>query len=457
MDKIKQLRERKDTLKNASETIRKEIRALTDEDSFVELAAFSFSKDNFYHEDAQGEGVVTGFATVGGYPFYIVAQNFDLSFGGLTKANCEKIAKTLNAAEKNATPVIYLLHSYGVRVGEGVNVLEGISELLLKATQLKGTVLQFAVVCGEVYGSNAALASVCDCVFFTEKSALAITSPMVLSAKEGKNLKKEDVGGYAALNNALLPAISVKNIGEVASHILKISDLLSVPVIDAELNEATPALNKKTDAKAISGILENGIELGGNACPELKTVLCRIGGIAVAAAVFDNVKLNAANMKKLRNFAEFACCYGLPFVTFVDCTGAEKTLEVNNSALLKEICEYLSILDTVDTAKIAVVTGKATGLGYSLFAAKSVGFDYTYALATSQISLFESETGAEIEYANDKRAKKEELQKIYCEENADPFHAAKGGYLDDIIEPQFLKQYLIASLQTLVGRGGYEL
>lgn len=451
MDRIKQLRDRKNALKKASGNVRAEIAALTDEDSFVELAAFSFSKDNFYGEDAQGEGVVTGFATIGGYPFYIVAQNFEQSFGGLTKANCEKIAKTLNAAEKNATPVVYLLHSYGVRVGEGVNVLEGISELLLKATQLKGTVMQFAVICGEVYGSSAALASVCDCVFFTDKSALAITSPTVLSAKANKNLKKEEVGGYKALSDALLPAVFVKDMKEVASHIQRISDLISFPVEDAELNENAPALNKKVDAKAVLDILENGLELGGNSCPEVKTVLCRIGGIAVAAAVFENVKLNSGNVKKLRNFAELACCYGLPFVTFVDCTGAEDTMQANNSALLKEICEYLSILDTIDTAKIAVVTGKATGLGYSLFAAKSVGFDYTYALATSEISLFESEAGAEIEYANDKRADKEKLRQLYAEENADPFNAAKGGYLDDIIEPQFLKQYLIASLQTLVG------
>ncbi len=451
MDKIKLLRERKDALKKASRSVREDISALTDEDSFVELAAFSFSKDNFYQEDAQGEGVVTGFATIGGYPFYLVAQNFDLSFGGLSKANCEKIAKTLNAAEKNATPVVYLLHSYGVRVGEGVNVLEGISELLLKATQLKGTVMQFAVVCGEVYGSSAALASVCDVIFFPEKSVLSITSPNVLSAKAGKNLKKEDVCGYRALNNALLPAVPVKDMKDVASNLLHISDLISVPVLDAELNKPAPALNRSVSAEEILKILENSLEIGANSCPEVKTILCRIGGIASAAVIFDQVKLNSSNVRKIRNFAELACCYRLPFVTFVDCTGVEDTLQTNNSALLKEICEYLSILDTIDTAKIAVVTGKAIGLGYSLFAAKSVGFDYTYAFATSQISLFESQAGAEIEYANDRRASKEELQKIYREENADPFHAAKGGYLDDIIEPQFLKQYLIASLQTLVG------
>lgn len=442
MDKISLLRSRKEAVKEAGRGVRAEIAALCDEDSFVELSAFSFSK-GADGEDAFGEGVVTGFATIGGYPFYIVAQNFALSYGGLSKGNCEKIAKTLSAAEKNGTPVVYLLESHGVRVGEGVNVLEGISTLLLKATGLKGSVLQFAVLLGDVYGSSAALASVCDCVLFPKGSALCLSSPLVLSARENQNLKATEVGGYSALKNAVLPAIEVSDMREASAKILQICDYVNLPVTDAELNETIPALNGSADASAIKALFEESVELGANSCPEVKTVLGRIGGIAVAAVLFDHVALNAQNVKKIRNFAEFACCYGLPFVTFVDCVGVENTLAVNDSAVLKEIAEYLSMLDAIDTAKIAVVTGKAVGLGYSLFAAKSVGFDYTYALATAQISLFESETGAQIEFGEKGASQK------YAEEIADPFRAAEGGYLDNIIEPQFLKQYLIASLQTL--------
>ena len=450
MDRIKLLRERKEALVRAGGSIRAEIAALCDEESFVELSAFSFSKDAFYGEDACGEGVVTGFATIDRYPFYIVAQNYDISYGGLSKANCEKIAKTLSAAEKNETPVVYLLRSQGVRIGEGVNVLEGISELLLKATQLKGTVLQFAVLLGEVYGSAAALASVCDAVLFTAGATLCVNSPFVLSAKAGKNLKPAEVGGYGALTGALLPAVEVADVKEAAGVISKISDFVSVPVVDAELNDPAPALNQGATADGIKTLIEDGVELGANSCPEVKTVLGRIGGIAVAAVIFDNVLLNEHNVKKIKNFAEFACCYGLPFVTFVDCLGVEPSLSANNSAVLKEIGEYLSILDAIDTAKISVVTGRAVGLGYSLFAAKSAGFDYAYALATAEIALFESAQGAEIAYANETKADKAKLAALYCEEHADPVNAAKGGYLDNLIEPQFLKQYLVASLQTLV-------
>ncbi len=445
MDKISVLQTRKEAVLKAGERIRSQISALCDDDSFVELSTFSFSK-TFDDRDALGEGVVTGFATIDRYPFSIVAINPEVAFGGLSKGNCEKIAKTLSAAQKNETPVVYLLASQGVRVGEGVDVLEGISALLLKATQLKGKVLQFAVLLGEVYGSAAALASLCDCVLFLKDSALCITSPLVLSAREKKNMKPVEVGGYDALKHALLPALKVGDMKEAASTILKLTDLIGLPIVDAELNEPLPALNEDAGAEALKSLFEEYTELGANSCPEVKTVLGRIGGISVAAILFDHVYLNAQNMRKIKNFAKFSCDHGIPLLAFVDCLGVEATLKVSDSGLYREMGEYLSVLDAIDAAKIAVVTGKAVGLGYSLFAAKSVGFDYTYALATAQISLFESAEGAQIELGE---LGKEALSR-YVDEVADPVHAAEGGYLDNIIEPQFLKQYLIASLQTLI-------
>jgi acetyl-CoA carboxylase carboxyltransferase component len=115
---------------------------------------------------------------------------------------------------------------------------------------------------------------------------------------------------------------------------------------------------------------------------------------------------------------------------------------------MKEAAEYLDMLDTIDTAKIAVVYKKAVGLGYSLFASKSVGFDYTCAFANASIALFDNVAGAQIELGND-NVDRSKLAEKYADENADPINAAKDGYIDAIIEPQFVKQYLIASLQML--------
>ncbi len=452
MDKIQLLQARKAQLTEASKEIRAHVNEIVDEESFVELSAFSFSKNDFYGENAEGEGVVTGFATISGYPFYIVAQNFKVLNGGVSKANCDKIAKCLDVAEKNATPVIYLLNTQGVQVGEGVTVLEGLGKLLLRSTQLKGVVPQYVVVDGEVYGSCALLAGIADFTFFMNKSVLAVNSPFVLSAKSGKNVAKEEVGGAKALNKTGVPSFEVENYAGVRANIIAISELIDMPMIDEELNESIPVLNDMVNADTIMSVFENPMEVCASYEPEVKTVLGRIGGIAVASVVFDGgddgVELNASKLAKIKNFAEFACCYGLPFVTFTDVKGICPCTCVNNSRVMKETAEYLSLLDTIDTAKIAVVYKKAIGLGYSLFASKSVGFDYTCAFANAKIALFDSVAGAQIEL-NDDKADKAKLVEKYADENADPVNAAKDGYIDAIIEPQFVKQYLIASLQML--------
>ena len=453
MDKIQLLQERKAKIAEAGKEIRSLIDALVDENSFVELSAFSFSKNEFYGEDAAGEGVVTGFATLDGYPFYLVAQNFKVLSGGVSKANCDKIVKCLDAAEKNSTPVIYILNTLGVQVGEGVTVLEGLGKLLMRSTQLKGVVPQYAVIDGEVYGSAAMLAAIADFSFFIEKkSVLAINSPLVLSAKAGKNLPKEEVGGAKALGKTGIPAFEAKDIAEVKARISAVSELLEMPMIDAELNEAVPQLNEAATAENLAGIFENSVEVGAGYEPEVKTILGRIGGIAVAAVVFDGkeqgVELTAEKLAKIKDFAELACCYQLPFVVFADVKGIAPTMCANNSRVMKEAAEYLDMLDTIDTGKIAVVYKKAIGLGYSLFAAKSVGFDYTCAFADAKIALFDSVQGAQIELG-DEQADKAALAAKYADENSDPVNAAKDGYIDAIIEPQFVKQYLIASLQML--------
>ncbi len=453
MDKIQLLQERKARLIETSKTIREHIRAIADEESFVELSAFSFSKNAFYDEEVAGEGVVTGYVTVSGYPLYVVAQNFNALSGGVSKANCDKIIKCLDAAEKNDTPVLYLLNTHGVQVGEGVTVLEGLGKLLMRSTQLKGVVPQYVVVDGDVYGSAAMLAAIADFTFFIkENSVLALNSPFVLSAKSGKNLAKLEVGGAKALSGTGIPSFEVENLSDVREKIISIQDLIAMPVVDAELNVSCPALNEAITVENLLSIFEEPIEV----CPlcesDVKTVLGRIGGIAVAAVVFDGkesgVELTAAKLAKIRSFAEFACCYGLPFITFADVKGIAPCMQVNNSRVMKEAAEYLDILDTIDTAKIAVVYKKAIGLGYSLFAAKSVGFDYTCAFANAKISLFDDAQGAQIELQGEK-ADSTALAARYAEENSDPIHAAKDGYIDDIIQPQFVKQYLISSLQML--------
>ena len=458
MDKIRLLQQRKQNLLEVGKKVRQDISALIDDKSFVELSAFSFSKNDFYGTDEQGEGVVTGYATINGFPFYIVAQNYEILSGGVSKANCAKISRCLDEAEKTSTPVIYLLASQGVQVGEGLGVMEGLSSIILKASRLKGTVNQYLIVNGEVYGFLSVLSAICDFTYFIDKkSVLASSSPFVISAKSGKNLSKFEVGGENGIKKANLVSFSVKSLEEVKKSILSINELLSERITDCgDLNSAIPELDKKTDYKTLLKIFDKGsvTEVGNSFSPEIKCLLGRIGGIAVAVTVFDgdNIFLNSHNVRKIRDFIEFVCCYSLPYITFSNVLGIVPDMATNNSLVLKEIADYVSIFDCIDTAKISVIYKKAIGAGYSLLASKSIGFDYTFAFANAEISLFDSEQGVEIEFS-DEKADKQKLAERYFNEKADPINSAKYGYVDNIIQPSLVRQYLISSLQMLLKRG----
>lgn len=452
MDKIQLLQERKARIIQAGKEIREDIAKIIDENSFVELSAFSFSKNEFYGEEVAGEGVVTGFATVDGNPIYIVAQNFSACDGGLSEANCAKIVKCIDSAERSSTPLLYLLNTHGVQVGEGIPVLEGIGKVLLRSVQLKQCAPQYVVVNGEVYGAAAMLAAIANFTFFVDKkSVLAVNSPFVLSAKAGKNLSKDEVGGASALDKTCIPTFEVQDLKDVRQKLIEISSLCDEPIIDAELNVATPALNAQCDAQTLLTIFESYIELGGTCAPDVKTVLGRIGGIAVASVIFDGedgVQLNATKIAKIKNFADLAGYCDLPFITFTDVKGIYPCMNANNSYVLREIAEYLEIFQGLNVPKISVVYKQAIGLGYSLFASKSIGFDYACAFANAKIALFDSAQGAKIELRNEK-ADENALAARYSDETSDPINAAKDGYIDAIIEPQFVKQHLIASLQML--------
>lgn len=459
MDKFKKLQERREKVLAAGRKTREMIAALVDADSFAELAGFSFSKNDFYGEGAEGEGVVTGFASIQGYPVYVVAQNASVYGGGVSSANCAKMLRCLELAEKNSTPVVYILNSLGVQIGEGVTVLEGLASVLAKASRLHGIVPQFAVVAGKVYGQSALLAAAADFTFFMKNGVLAANSPLVISAGSGKNLPPEKVGGADALQNTDLVSFAEEDISAVREKIYKILDVLpfsNAVIVEngSDLNATAPQLNENCTAQALLEAVfdaDSYVEFGKSA-PAVRCVLGRIGGISAAAVIFDGekgVELDETNIAKIGSFVEFAGYYGLPFITFADTLGLKADLAVNDSLALKNIYKLMENFELLDNAKISVVYKKAVGLGYTLFAAKSMGYDYVYAFADAKIALFDDVQGAEIEFSGEK-ADKKILAEKYAEEKSDPIHAAKNGYVDNIIEPQFVRQYLIASLQMLL-------
>lgn len=461
MDKLNLLASRKDELFQASKDVRNNVNELIDENSFVELDRYSFSKNEFYQADCQGEGVVTGYATINEFPVYIVAQNSNVLSGGLSFANAQKIVKCLDKALVSGSPVVYFLSSLGVLAGEGVKVLEGAGLVLAKIQELKGEVPQFCIALGDVFGSSALFSASCDYTFMLKDSCVSYVSPVVVCAKAGKSVDKQSVGGAKSVAVNGLTTFEVESISEIRNSIANILDILPnfggicLETMD-DFNRNSPNLNEKACAKClISAVFDKdySIELGKGFAPEVVTVIGRIGGYSAGAIIFNGengVELNNNNIDKIKSFIYYAMDNSLPLVTFVNTLGIEQNLETSNSTILKNISSLTyALYSAMELPRINVIYGKAIGLGYTLFGSRAMGSNYSYAFANAKISAFDSEVGAQIEFG----ANGGDLEKIkanYEENEQDAFNAAQNGFVDDIIEPEFVRQYLISALQMIL-------
>src|ERR1700731_4402839 len=82
-------------------TARERVELLLDPGSFVELDKFVTHRcSDFDMEDQKflGDGVVTGFGTVGGRTIYVFSQDFTVFGGSLSGAHASKICKVMDLA-----------------------------------------------------------------------------------------------------------------------------------------------------------------------------------------------------------------------------------------------------------------------------------------------------------------------------------------------------------------------
>lgn len=458
MDKLSLLKSRKDLLHREGAETRKMISELIDADSFVELQSFGSSRNDFYGESALGEGVVTGYATIDEYPVYVAALMGNVLSGGLGAKNCKKIVNLMEKAQIANAPVVYILSSQGVLAGEGVDALEGVASLLNKAQELKGVVPQFAVMNGKVFGSATVLAAECDYVYYLKGACVCFNSPLVVAAKQGVSYDEAKIGG--SKNGSGLCTFSVNDISEARNGIC---DILSVlpgfggiyEEPDDDANRSAPSLNEKVCAKCLQeAVFDEGALkiLNAEYAPEVITGIGRVGGYAVASIIFsgeNGVELTGQNVEKIKDFLYYATDNGFPVLTFVNTLGLKPDGETNSSTALNSLSQLLCALSYAsEVPAINVIYGKAIGLGYTLFASKAYGADYSFAFATSEIGVVPKEVGAEMEYAQG--ANKDELKEKFAEIELDPLKAAQSGYIDDVIEPQFVRQYIISALQMLI-------
>src|SRR5687767_812095 len=180
-------------------TARERIHFLLDEGSFEEIGMLVTHRSNDFgleKEKYLGDGVVTGYGTVGGRLVYVFSQDFTVFGGSLSETHAEKICKIMDLAMQNGAPVIGLNDSGGARIQEGVVSLGGYADIFYRNVQSSGVIPQISAIMGPCAGGAVYSPAITDFILMVEHTSyMFVTGPNVVKTVTHENVTSEELGG----------------------------------------------------------------------------------------------------------------------------------------------------------------------------------------------------------------------------------------------------------------------
>jgi propionyl-CoA carboxylase beta chain len=161
--------------------------------------------------------------------------------------------------------------------------------------------------------------------------------------------------------------------------------------------------------------------------------------------------LDIDSSRKAARFVRFCDCFNIPIVTFVDVPGFMPGTKQEYGGLIKHGAKLLFAYAEATVPKVTVITRKAYGGAYDVMSSKHLRGDVNYAWPTAEIAVMGAKGAVEIIFRKDIGDEKKiaEHTKMYEDNFANPYVAAKKGYIDDIIMPHSTRKRVIKALRTL--------
>ncbi len=162
--------------------------------------------------------------------------------------------------------------------------------------------------------------------------------------------------------------------------------------------------------------------------------------------------------RKAARFVRLCDCFNLPVVTFVDVPGFLPGSAQEFGGIIIHGAKLMFAYGEATVPKITITLRKSYGGAHDVMSSKQLRGDLNYAWPTAEIAVMGAKGAVEIlegrqlknfEDQNEKQAYIEQKSAEYNEKFANPYEAARYGYIDDVIEPRNTRFRIIRGLQTL--------
>lgn len=464
-------------------TARERIAMLLDEGSFEELDMFVTHRSTNFGMDKKhplGDGVVTGFGTVEGRLIYVFAQDFTVLGGSLSETMAQKICKVMDMAMKMGAPVIGLNDSGGARIQEGINALAGYSEIFQRNILASGVIPQISAILGPCAGGAVYSPALTDFTIMTKGlSYMFLTGPTVVKTVTGEDVSQEDLGGASVHSTksgvthfaAESEEEAIKIVRKLLSYIPQ-NNLEETPLVECtdpidrledKLNDIIPDSAKRSYDMydVIAAVVDNGefLEIQRDYAKNIIIGFARFNGQSVGivanqpkvlAGVLDS---NAS--RKAARFVRFCDAFNIPLVTLVDVPGFLPGTGQEYNGVILHGAKLLYAYGEATVPKVTVTLRKSYGGSHIVMSCKQLRGDINYAWPSAEIAVMGAEGAVGVLYAKEAKTQEDpaafikEKEEEYRELFANPYNAAKYGYIDDVIEPRNTRFRIIKALNML--------
>jgi acetyl-CoA carboxylase carboxyltransferase component len=171
------------------------------------------------------------------------------------------------------------------------------------------------------------------------------------------------------------------------------------------------------------------------------------------AGVLD---INAS--RKAARFVRFCDAFNIPILTLVDVPGFLPGTAQEYGGIIIHGAKLLFAYGEATVPKVTVILRKAYGGAYDVMSSKHLRGDINYAWPSAEIAVMGPKGAIEVLYQKEsmeienleERAKFiADKEEEYRSKFANPYVAAKHGYIDDVIEPRNTRFRVIRALQML--------
>ncbi|HET8885823.1 MAG TPA: acyl-CoA carboxylase subunit beta [Salinimicrobium sp.] len=463
-------------------TARERVEYLLDEGSFEEIGIlvthrttdFGMDKEQYY-----GDGVVTGYGTVNGRLVYVFAQDFTVFGGALSETHAEKICKVMDHAMKVGAPIIGLNDSGGARIQEGVRSLGGYADIFYRNVQASGVIPQISAIMGPCAGGAVYSPAMTDFTLMVEHTSyMFVTGPNVVKTVTNENVTSEELGGASTHSTksgvthitSASDIVCLEDIKKLLGYIPQNnkSKTQKLPYklgneIRTELDTIVPdSSNKPYDMhEVIKGIIDSDsfFEIHKNYAENIIVGFARLGGRSIGIIANQPMSLagvlDVDSSKKAARFTRFCDCFNIPLLVLVDVPGFLPGTDQEWNGIILHGAKLLYALSEATVPRVTVITRKAYGGAYDVMNSKHIGADLNFAWPTAEIAVMGAKGASEIIFkkeikeAANPELKLSEKEAEYAEKFANPFEAAKRGFIDEVIMPRDTRRKLLKAFSML--------